>query len=34
VGVGQPKGGGIIFDPYQKIIHFSKQKGRVAKGVE
>jgi hypothetical protein len=32
--MGQPKGGGIIFDPYQKIIHFGKREGRVARGVK
>ncbi len=24
----QPEGGGIVFDPYQKIIHFSKRESR------
>ncbi len=26
------EGGGAIFDPYQKIIHFNKREGRVARG--
>ncbi len=28
VGVGQLEGGGVIFDPYQKIIHFNKKESR------
>jgi hypothetical protein len=34
VGIGQPKGGGVDYDPYRKIIYFDKMEGTMVGGAK